>query len=185
MTKGERVKVLRNSLGGDGKKMTLEEFGERLGVAKTTVSRIENGVNALTDQMCKSICREFGVSEEWLMHGTGDMMARTVDDAASEFAQKNGLDHVEEVLIREYLHLTDTEKGIFRKYLNGVMKELASTSVADQEPDNESESKKNPFDKMTIDEKVASYRAELEAEEAARMSGASPTGEGDEAVKDA
>lgn len=68
MTQGERVKEVRKSLD-----LTLEKFGERLGVTKVAISNIENGNRSLTDQMQKSICREFNVSEEWLRDGTGDM----------------------------------------------------------------------------------------------------------------
>ncbi len=70
----ERIKELRKELG-----LTLEKFGERLGVTKVTISRLENGINNVTDQMFKSICREFDVSEEWLRDGTGEMF-RTHDD---------------------------------------------------------------------------------------------------------
>lgn len=69
MTAGERVKYLRK----DVLKLTLERFGERLGVTKQTVSRIENGINNLTDQMILSICREFGINEDWLRTGEGEM----------------------------------------------------------------------------------------------------------------
>ena len=68
MTQGERVKEARKSLN-----LTLEKFGERLGVRKTAISKIENGENNLTEQMLKSICREFNISEEWLRDGTGNM----------------------------------------------------------------------------------------------------------------
>lgn len=68
MTENERVKVLRKELG-----LTLEKFGERLGVKKSSVSDIENGRNRISDQMFKSICREFHVSPEWLRDGTGEM----------------------------------------------------------------------------------------------------------------
>ena len=64
----ERVRELRKYLG-----LTLEKFGEPLGVTKTAISRLENGVNGITDQMVKSICREYNVNEEWLINGTGDM----------------------------------------------------------------------------------------------------------------
>lgn len=66
MTQGERVKNIRVSL-----KLTMEKFGERLGVTKTAISRIENGERGLTEQMIKSICREFNVNEDWLRTGTG------------------------------------------------------------------------------------------------------------------
>lgn len=64
----ERVRELRKYLG-----LTLEKFGEPLGVTKTAISRLENGINGITDQMVKSICREYNVNEEWLINGTGDM----------------------------------------------------------------------------------------------------------------
>lgn len=72
MTRGERVKEVRRTQG-----LTLEKFGERLGVKKNSVSQIENGHNRLTDQMAKAICREFGVSESWLRTGEGEMIEPT------------------------------------------------------------------------------------------------------------
>lgn len=62
----ERIKELRQKLD-----LTLEEFGKRLGVTKTSISRIENGINNVTEQMFLSICREFNVNEDWLRNGTG------------------------------------------------------------------------------------------------------------------
>ncbi len=62
----ERIKQLRKKLG-----LTLEKFGERVGVGKAALSRIENGSNGVTEQMFKSICREFNVDEEWLRTGAG------------------------------------------------------------------------------------------------------------------
>ena len=68
MTINERIKVLRKALGLSG-----EKFGDKVGVKRSTVSLWENGTNSITDQMFKSICREFNVNEEWLRYGTGDM----------------------------------------------------------------------------------------------------------------
>lgn len=68
MTQGERVKKVRKS-----KEMTMEKFGERLGVTRTAISNIEKGYRGLTEQMLKAICREFSINEEWLRTGDGDM----------------------------------------------------------------------------------------------------------------
>lgn len=68
MTQGERVREVRKSLN-----LTLEKFGEKLGVGKTAISNIEVGNRSLTDQMFISICREYNVSEEWLKTGGGEM----------------------------------------------------------------------------------------------------------------
>ena len=75
MTQGERIKDVRNSLG-----LTLEKFGEKLGVTKTAISRIEKGERSLTEQMTKSICREFGVDYMWLTTGEGEMFVESDDD---------------------------------------------------------------------------------------------------------
>lgn len=78
----ERIKELRKTLD-----LTLEEFGNKIGVTKTTISRIENGVNSVTNQMLTSICREFNVNEEWLRTGEGDMFVPlTRSEAIAEFA---------------------------------------------------------------------------------------------------
>lgn len=75
MTQGERIKDVRNSLG-----LTLEKFGEKLGVTKTAISRIEKGERGLTEQMTKSICREFSVDYMWLTTGEGEMFVESDDD---------------------------------------------------------------------------------------------------------
>ena len=75
MTQGERIKEVRNSLG-----LTLEKFGDRLGVTKVAISNIEKGNRNLTEQMTKSICREFGVDYMWLTTGEGEMFVETDDD---------------------------------------------------------------------------------------------------------
>ena len=75
MTQGEHIKDVRNSLG-----LTLEKFGEKLGVTKTAISRIEKGERSLTEQMTKSICREFSVDYMWLTTGEGEMFVESDDD---------------------------------------------------------------------------------------------------------
>lgn len=68
MTQGERVRDVRKF-----RKMSMEQFGERLGVQKSAISKIEKGDRGLTEQMLKAICREFNVNETWLRTGDGDM----------------------------------------------------------------------------------------------------------------
>ncbi|MCI5935264.1 MAG: helix-turn-helix domain-containing protein [Lachnospiraceae bacterium] len=70
MTQGERLKEVRKSIG-----LTLEKFGNRIGVGKTAISKLEHDQCSITDQMRKSICREYNVNEEWLLNGTGEMFS--------------------------------------------------------------------------------------------------------------
>lgn len=71
MTIGERIKAVRTD-----KKLTLEKFGEKIGIKKSSLSQIENGKVNVTDRVIKSICREFNVNEHWLLTGDGDMFLR-------------------------------------------------------------------------------------------------------------
>lgn len=66
----ERLKILRKALG-----LTMEGLGNRLGVGKSAINKLEKGENNITDQMQKSIIREFDVNPEWLLHGAGEMFA--------------------------------------------------------------------------------------------------------------
>ena len=73
----DRIKELRKAL-----QLTQSEFGERLGVGKTAISKIERGDNGTTEQTLRSICREFGASYVWLTTGAGSMFENGGDDAA-------------------------------------------------------------------------------------------------------
>lgn len=80
-TLNERVKLLRKTLD-----LTMEKFGEKIGVKKSAISLIESGKNSLTEQMIKAICREFDVNEEWLRNGEGSMFVeRTRDEEIAKF----------------------------------------------------------------------------------------------------
>lgn len=81
MSINERIKEIRKALN-----LTLDKFGERIGVKKAAVSRWENG-DKIADRMILSICREFNVNEEWLRNGTGEMfLQRDKLQVISEFA---------------------------------------------------------------------------------------------------
>ena len=84
----ERVKELRKTLN-----LTLEKFGNNLGVGKTAIFKIEHGENGVTDQMVKLMVKEFGVNENWLRNGEGEMfpefdradaIAKLADDIMTE-----------------------------------------------------------------------------------------------------
>lgn len=63
-----RIKKIRKD-----NKMTQVEFGEKIGVKGNTVTNYETGLRNPTDAVVLSICREFGVNEEWLRTGNGEI----------------------------------------------------------------------------------------------------------------
>ncbi len=54
-----------------------------MGVSRAAMSNIENGNRNVTDQMFKSICREFNVNESWLRNGIGDPFSIPEDESAA------------------------------------------------------------------------------------------------------
>ena len=156
MAQGVRVREIRKTLG-----LTLEKFGERLGVGKTAVSKIEHEQCALTDQMVKSICREFSISEEWLRTGSGNMRIPVEDEAAAAVSD----------LVEKSNPLYDVIKGIMVAYqkLDGPSREVIDQFILDavsqrSRPQKEPEPAAPDLSELTIDEKVELYRQELERE---------------------
>lgn len=70
----ERIKKLRKELD-----LTQQKFADRLGVKRNTVGQWECGINAITDRVIYSICREFNVNEDWLRSGEGEMFEQLTE----------------------------------------------------------------------------------------------------------
>lgn len=105
MTQNERVKEVRKALG-----LTLEKFGERIGVTRGSMSNIENGNRNLTEQMTKSICREFSVDYIWLTTGEGEMFIDTDDDFLERIDRiMAGEDDARKNLFKFMLELSDED----------------------------------------------------------------------------
>ena len=62
----DRIKLLRKK-----EKMSQEEFGRKIGIGKSSVSKIELGENNPSDQTIMLICSIFNVNEVWLRTGEG------------------------------------------------------------------------------------------------------------------
>lgn len=100
MTQGERVREVRKSLN-----MTLDKFGEKLGVKKAAISAIENGNRNITEQMVKSICREYNVNYDYLMYGKGDMFDDLPQTILDELCAQYSLDELDRQIVDIYISL--------------------------------------------------------------------------------
>ncbi len=100
MTEGERVRKIRKAKG-----LTLEKFGEAIGIGKSSVSDIENGRRSLTNQTRMSICREFDVNEEWLRYEKGEIFVKQALFDLNEFAKRKGATDFDIEIVKLYLEL--------------------------------------------------------------------------------
>ena len=120
----ERIKKLRLALN-----LNQTEFGLRIGVKQTTVAGYENGSRAPIDAIITSICREFGVSEEWLRTGAGGddaMFIKVSKDEEMDFilGQISGSqDETIKRFIRAYWNLEEKEKAVIRKLIDSLSKQ--------------------------------------------------------------
>lgn len=115
MTIGERIKILRKE-----KCLSMEDFGAIIGMGRSAVSRIENGVNGTTDQTIRSICREFGVSEQWLRTGEGEIFEQTRASVLDRLSTEYDLSREQRSVIEAFLDLDPQERDVILKYVHKV-----------------------------------------------------------------
>lgn len=115
----ERIKEIRMKLN-----LTQTELGNRIGVTRAAVSRIESGERNVTDQVFLSICREFGVTEHWLRTGEGEMFIDLPPEdeyikAAAEIS-KDPDDEIIRQAIIEYWKLNEDGKRYLKEFLYNI-----------------------------------------------------------------
>ena len=115
----ERIKEVRLALG-----LSLESFGSRIGLGKSSVSKIERGANSTTDQTVLSICREYGVNEIWLRTGEGAMFSQNRKTVIDRVAEEYKLDTRERAIVTAYLELDPADRAAIVRYLESVMSKL-------------------------------------------------------------
>lgn len=125
----QRITELRKTLG-----LTMEKFGEPLGIKKNTVSQIESGKNNVTDQMCKSICREFNVNEHALRTGEGwpeqmfnelpeeDEVAALVYDLLTD--KENPFFQIIVATLKTYNQLTPENRATLTNFCQNLLENL-------------------------------------------------------------
>ena len=102
MTQGERIRSIRKELG-----LTLEKFGKKLGVGKGAMSAIELGTRNLTEQMARSICREYNVNYDFLIDGEGEMFDDLPQTVLDELCVQYNLDDLDRSIMQMYLEMPE------------------------------------------------------------------------------
>lgn len=151
-----RIKELRTAL-----HLTLEGFGDRIGVTRAAVSKWENGDRGIADSMVVSICREFGVSEQWLRTGEGKMFEQTRETVLDRLAAEYSLDKEQVSVIENFLDLSPQERTLFLTQMRKVF-----GGPAAQPPRRADVSDDVAAAVVNVQDEVARYNAE-QADEAA------------------
>ena len=107
----KRIKELRKKLG-----LNQRDFSELLSLSGGYIAGVEVNLRKVNDRLIKLIINEFGVNEEWLRFGDGEMFAKNKNDekAARIVALFNDLPpHYQDVILGTIELLrkaNDTEK---------------------------------------------------------------------------
>lgn len=158
MTQGERVKQIRKSLN-----LTLEKFGNALGMKKNSVSQVENGKNNLTEQMAKSICREFNVNEEWLRHGTGEMFLQKSNDELEALAKKYNLSNGACILIDKFVKMKESDREVLLNFFSELSSLLTTDDKFSEDTYNSFPDTAEEFEKLYPPVDINEYRKKKKA----------------------
>lgn len=120
-----RIKYVRKEIA----KLTLVQFGERIGVSAASVSAIELGKNNPSDQTVKSICREFGIREEWLRTGEDPMYTLPENEVATYVDLllhdgENPLYDIIRAIMKTYSELDGNSQAVIRNTVEQFQENL-------------------------------------------------------------
>ena len=113
----ERVKKVRTH---DAIKLSQREFGKRVGVQDTMISKIENGERDVTKRMVMLICSEFNVNRNWLVNGEGgdDVIFDEPDSTLiGKVASDFGLDATSKKILDVYVNLDEGIRAKANEFL--------------------------------------------------------------------
>lgn len=105
----KRIKYLRKKI----LDITQLEFGNRIGLTESMVSRLESGVAALTERNINLICKEFNVNIIWLKEGIGEPINELHDSLIDRLVDEYKLNDVQRRIIESVLELTDEQINEF------------------------------------------------------------------------
>ena len=87
--------------------MSQQKFASKMGMSQSTYAPLESGKRHIRDAYILLICQAYMVNEEWLRHGTGDMLAGTPNKELDE-------------LLGVYDNLTPKLKSYLLKQARGI-----------------------------------------------------------------
>lgn len=154
-TINQRIKEFRKSL-----HLNQEEFGKRIGLKNSAVSKMEKDGSTVIDQNIRLICTTFGVSERWLREGTGDMLAQTRDDYVRAFAERCHLGETFIQVMKNFLALSEEDRATMFHSIQQVAAGLPAPALSKEDE---------------IEREVERYRQELLAEQKGSSSTSTPS----------
>ena len=125
MTENERVKEIRKA-----NKLSMEKFGESLGVSGAAISMIESGERNVSTQIEMLICSKYDINETWLRTGEGEMKAEQPEDEIDAVIKKYDLSEEVRVMLEQFVKLRSDHQEIIADYIESVAASLRGDTPA-------------------------------------------------------
>lgn len=166
----DRLKVLRKSL-----KLSQAKFGEKLGVSRDAINDIENGRAEIKPLMVNHVCLVFGISENWLQTGEGEMHVQTDSALIEELATEYKMSEKQKKIIATFAAMDEKKREVLAEAFFEFVDALASSSevsatIATRPAANDT--------KLTVEQKRHIVMNELPNEEKGQISSVSTTSNG-------
>lgn len=111
-TIGQRIYHLRKVLN-----LSMEKFGEKICITKSSVNSLEKDVNSPSDQTFKLICKEYNVDPFWLKTGEGDMFTAIPESIIDSLVDEFDLDIRDRLIIETYLQASESQRNAIKDFL--------------------------------------------------------------------
>ena len=118
-----RIEILRKTLD-----LSMEKFGNRIGITRSSVNSIEKGVNNPSEQTIKLVCKEFNVNYFWLTEGMGDMFNAFPETIIDEVVEEFKLNNDDKLLIETYLEMPDESRKAIMAFLKAFAEKVQKKS---------------------------------------------------------
>nr|DAF22509.1 MAG TPA: helix-turn-helix domain protein [Caudoviricetes sp.] len=103
----ERIKQIRKTLN-----LSQAAFGKKIDVSSSAIGCWDIGIRQPKPIHISAICNIFNINEEWLLHGTGEMLKKDIDNnpALTQIAKEYNLTSTQKKFMKAFLCLTNEQK---------------------------------------------------------------------------
>ena len=109
MTLGERIKKARRSLD-----LTQQKFADQIGTTQNNIASYEIGRREPSATAINNICKTFGLSEDWLRTGSGEMFVKRepqpMEELLAQLIRGRDITGADRILVKNFLELPESSR---------------------------------------------------------------------------
>lgn len=104
--------------------LSMEKFGNQVGITKSSINAIEKGRNNPSEQTIMLICKAYNVSPLWIKEGIGDMFLDFPKTELDRIAQDFALNETDKLLIETFLESSESDRQAIKNFLQTFAKKI-------------------------------------------------------------